>query len=143
MKWIGAAYFPRGQQSFFDITEKFSGDLKEIKKNNANALAFITNQKLTLGERKKIKEIGKPYTIEIFHLERIAGILDSPRNYGIRLEFLDIELTKEEQLSFFAQKDNQISGLIQKINYLMTDYNTFKAPFEYGEDDIELENKSI
>lgn len=141
--WIGAAYFPRGQQSFSDISEKFSGDLKGIQKNNASALAFVTNQELTLGERKKLKEIGKPFTIEIFHLERIAGILDSPKNYGIRLEFLDVELTKEEQLSFFAEKDNQISELTQKIDYLMTDYNAFKASFEYGEDDIDLENRSV
>lgn len=39
---------------------------------------------------------------EVYHLERIRQLLDDPRGYGIRLEFLEIEMSVEEQLSFFA-----------------------------------------
>jgi len=52
------------------------------------------------------------------HLERIVSILDSPPNYGIRLEFLDIQMTKEEQLAFFAHYAStmdQFGALVQTI----------------------------
>jgi len=128
--WIGAAYFPRGQKSYQEITNKFRNDLKGIIKNKVSGLAFVTNQELTLKERTELKKIGKPKTIEIYHLERIAGILDTPENYGIRLEFLDIELTKEEQLSFFAKRDEKIFGISEKLENLMLDYSVFKNSFK-------------
>jgi hypothetical protein len=134
LQWIGAAYFPRGQKNFAEIKKKFIGDINGIKKNKVSGLAFVTNQELTLSERKELKDIGKPHTIEIFHLERIAHILDNPQNYGIRLEFLDIELTKEEQLSFFASRDDKIVGLSEKLEHLMIDLGSFKRSFEVNED---------
>lgn len=133
IQWIGAAYFPRGQKNFLETKKKFTGDIKGIKKNKVSGLAFVTNQELTLSERKELKDIGKPHTIEIFHLERIAHILDNPINYGLRLEFLDIELTKEEQLSFFASRDDKIVGLSEKLEHLMIDFGSFKRSFEVNE----------
>src|SRR5262249_17725433 len=97
-------------------------------------LVFLTNQELSLKERKELKDIGKPHSIEIFHLERITHVLDTPKNYGLRLEFLDIELTKEEQLSYFANRDNQIYSLSEKLEHLMVDYTSFKRSFEFNED---------
>lgn len=134
LKWIAAAYFPRGQKDFKEIKKKFTSDAKGIKQNKVSGLAFVTNQELTLSERKALKDVGKPHTIEIFHLERVTHILDSAKNYGIRLEFLDIELSKEEQLSFFASRDEKMSGLIEKLENLMIDYPTFKRSFEVDED---------
>jgi len=115
LQWIAAAYFPRGQKTFAEIKKKFIADSKGIKKNNVSGLVLLTNQELTLRERKNLKDIGKPQSIEIFHLERITHILDTPKNYGLRLEFLDIELTKEEQLSYFASRDQEISDLSEKL----------------------------
>lgn len=89
---------------------------------------------MTLNERKELKDIGKPKTIEIFHLERITHILDTAKNYGIRLEFLDIELSKEEQLSYFASRDDKMNGLSEKLEHLMVDYSSFKRSFEINED---------
>lgn len=128
--WIGAAYFPRGQKGYKEIKDKFINDLIGIKKNKVSGMAFVTNQELTLKERTELKKNGKPKTIEIYHLERIAGILDTPENYGIRLEFLDIELTKEEQLSFFAKRDEKIFGISEKLENLMMDYSAFKKSFD-------------
>lgn len=133
IKWIGAAYFPRGQKSFSEIKDKFKNDLKGIETNKVSGMVFVTNQELNLGERRELKKLGKPNTIEIYHLERIANILDTPENYGIRLEFLDIELTKEEQLSFFATRDQKLFQLSEKLEMLMTDYNAFKKSFKYNE----------
>lgn len=133
IKWIGAAYFPRGQKSFSEIKGKFKNDLKGIETNKVSGMVFITNQEVNLGERRELKKLGKLNTIEIYHLERIANILDTPENYGIRLEFLDIELTREEQLSFFATRDQKFFRLNEKLEMLMIDYNAFKKSFKYDE----------
>lgn len=134
LRWIAAAYFPRGQKNFSEIKKKFVGDIKGIKKNEVSGLAFVTNQELTLSERKELKDIGKPHTIEIFHLERMTHILDTAKNYGVRLEFLDIELSKEEQLSYFASRDDKMIGLSDKLDLLMMDYKSFKRSFKVNED---------
>lgn len=134
LQWIAAAYFPRGQKSFTEIKKKFIHDIKGIKLNKVSGLAFVTNQELTLSERNELKVIGKPHRIEIFHLERISHIIDSAKNYGIRLEFLDIELSKEEQLSYFASRDDKMTSLSEKLEHLMTDYSSFKRSLEFSED---------
>jgi hypothetical protein len=111
-KWVGAAYFPRGQRAFNEIQKKLNDDLEGVKSNNVDGIVFVTNQELKLGERQKLKDnIDEGIEIEIFHLERIASILDQPRCYGIRLEFLDIEMTKEEQVSFMAQVYAQVDDI--------------------------------
>lgn len=134
MKWIGAAYFPRGQKTFSGIKKKFKNDLKGVSKNSVTGMAFVTNQELSLKDRKELKGLGRPYNIEIYHLERIAHIVDTPINYGIRLEFIDIEMTREEQLSFFASRDNQLLMLSEKIECLMMDYHGFKKAMRHDED---------
>jgi hypothetical protein len=118
-QWIGAAYFPRGRQTFNAISTKFEGDLEGVAKNNVTGLAFVTNQELTLGQREKLLESAKGTEVELFHLERIASILDSPRCYGIRLDFLDIEMTKEEQLAFVAERDLEIKQMKRTLDSLV------------------------
>ena len=86
----------RGQQSFSDIKSKFIHDLSGIDANNANGFAFVTNQETRLSERKILTEIAPEIDIQIYHLERIASLLNTPSCYGIRMEFLDIEMSKEE-----------------------------------------------
>jgi hypothetical protein len=108
--------------------------LKGINKNNVSGLAFVTNQEITLNERKQLKTLGKPHIIEVFHLERVSHILDNPKNYGVRLEFLDIEMTKEEQLAYFVIKDEKMTDLSEKIENLMIDYSSFKRSFTLDED---------
>ena len=110
-KWIGAAYFPRGQQPYVDIRKKFVKDLKGVAKNRVEGMAFVTNQELTLSERKDLRRLAGGLDIDVFHLERISSILDSPTCYGIRLEYLDIEMSKEEQLALLAERD----GLIREV----------------------------
>jgi hypothetical protein len=83
------AYFPRGQQSLKEIEDKLAGDFKGVEKNQAGALAFVTNQELRRGERKALRG-AIDGTVEIFHLERLTTILDQPKMYGIREQFLSI-----------------------------------------------------
>lgn len=133
LKWIAACYFPRDQKSLKEIKDKFDGDSIGVEKNDANGIIFITNQELTLSERKAFKESNSNYFIEIYHLERIAHLLNCPENYGTRLEFLDIEMTKEEQLSYLARKDNELHRLSDMIESLVHDYRSFKQVTEDDE----------
>lgn len=98
-KFVIGCYFPNGQKGFKDIKEKFDGDLKGVKKNKAQGFVFISNQKITPTERINLTK-GQKIEIDILHGERVCGLLDSPKGYGIRLEYLGIELTREEQISF-------------------------------------------
>lgn len=118
-KWIGAAYFPRSQQSFNEIKKKYRHDLEGVYRNEAKGIAFITNQELSLMERKILEEMDKTVDVRIYHLERIANILNTPKMYGIRLEYLEIEMTKEEQLSYFSYVNEQgITRIEQKLDDL-------------------------
>lgn len=116
-KWIGAAYFPRGQQSFAEAKKKFLSDIRGVKLNDATGLAFVTNQELRLSERKSLRDIGET-SAELYHLERVASLLDSPTGYGVRLEFLDIEMSKDEQLAFHSTtilEIGELRSLLQQI----------------------------
>ena len=118
-KWIGAAYFPRGQQSFNEIKKKYRHDLEGVYRNEAKGIAFITNQELSLMERKILEKMDKTVDVRIYHLERIANIFNTPKMYGIRLEYLEIEMTKEEQLSYFSYVNEQgITRIEQKLDNL-------------------------
>lgn len=110
-RWIGAVYFPRGQHDFSEIKNKFIHDLEGVKKNGANGIAFVTNQELRLAERKDLSEIDANVDVQIYHLERIASLLNSPQYYGVRMEFLDMEMNKEEQLAFFASQTDKMSNI--------------------------------
>jgi len=132
-KWVGAAYFPRGQQSFSDIRSKFESDVQGVSKNQANGIAFVTNQELRLRERERLAEDVSPVEVELFHLERIASILDCPANYGIRLEYLDIEMTKEEQVAFMATSYRVIEELQQELGRIasyISQSETLREEFE-------------
>jgi len=125
-RWIGAAYFPRGQQSWGEIRGKFLDDLRGVAANAADGIAFVTNQELRLAEREELEKAGAPSKVHLVHLEWAASLLDSPACYGIRLEFLDIEMTKEEQVAFIAEWDQVLEnlqrafeGLTEKIQALL------------------------
>lgn len=124
--WIGAVYFPRGQQSFSVIKEKFIHDLEGVTKNNAMGMVFVTNQELRLSERKILCDSDPKIDVQIYHLERIASILNLPSSYGIRMEFLDIEMTKEEQLAYFANQDEKIEKIEAALKQLTIGLEEYK-----------------
>ena len=90
-QWIMAVHFPRGQQEFGTIKSKFRGDLTGVARNGASAMAFVTNQELRLAERKELQELAAPIDVQIYHLERLTTILDSPKMSKVRHQFLGIE----------------------------------------------------
>lgn len=124
MKFIAACYFPRGQQTFAAIKEKFSDDTKGIEKNNSDGIVFITNQELRLAERDELSQcIANNQYLDLYHLERLNAILNSPINFGTRLEFLDIEMTKEEQLAYMSSKDQIIHELKNLLTQVIQNQN--------------------
>lgn len=141
-KWIGAVYFPRGQKSFQDIKDKFCHDLEGVSINGARGIAFVTNQEIRLSERKVLAEINKNIDVNIYHLERIASLLNMPINYGIRMEFLEIEMEKEEQVSFFAIQNKKMSEFEEALKnitigleaFKQSQGNKLKLQAYYGED---------
>ena len=122
IEWIAAVYFPRGQQSFGKIKNKFEDDLSGVESNDADGFVFFTNQELKLSEREELDELTD-HPVNIFHLERISSILNSTECYGIRLDFLDIEMTKEEQLSFYSLNQKTIDGLKDKLDEIIESLN--------------------
>lgn len=118
--WVCGCYFPRGQQSFANIKKKFNDDLKGAIKHNSDGFVFITNQEISVKERETLLKLNTDKETEIYHIERITSLLNSPICYGVRLEYLDIGLTKEEQLAYFADRDKSFFNLKKTIEELVS-----------------------
>ena len=125
-KWIAGVYFARNQQSFVNIKDKYLQDIKGVEKADAIGFIFFTNQELRLSERTELINLFPLIEVEIYHLERVAGLLNLPRNYGTRLEFLDIEMTKEEQAALFT---TEVANVDDKLNKISIDLGECKEMF--------------
>lgn len=115
-KYVAAAYFPNSDQKFKTIQDKFLHDLSGVSINSAHGIVFLTNQAVTPTERITLTDLAtnKGHKSIIYHLERIRALLDSPSGYGPRLEFLDIDMSREEQLSFFSQWNRRFVDQLQE-----------------------------
>lgn len=141
--WIGAVYFPRGQQVFNTIKDKFNHDVIGAKKNKAKGIVFITNQELRLSERKELEETDKLVDVRIYHLERMADIINSPKMYGIRLDYLDIEMTKEEQIAYFAGSESRMTRIEEKIDLLVNNINEKPNRTDIFSDNVDEEIRTL
>ena len=134
LSWVAAAYFPPTPATLRDIESKFEHDFGGVAANNAQAFAFFVNQPLTIGERQQILRLAGQTRTELYHLDRIRSLLDAPKGCGIRLEYLRIPMTEEEQWAFWssmnqdvvrklvdheARRDAQIRSLDEKINLIL------------------------
>lgn len=97
--WIQAVYFPRGQKSFAETSKKIKADLRAARKHSPVGVAFVTNQEFTLAQRDKVHTFVESINLrlELYHLERISMILDTPKMAGIREQFLKIEIPQKHQ----------------------------------------------
>lgn len=101
-RWIAACFFPPTEPGFAGIKAKFRDDVNGVKANEGKGIAFFVNQHLTISERNELLALSDGLKAEIYHVERIRGILDDPRGYGLRLEYLGITMEREEQVAFFS-----------------------------------------
>lgn len=91
-KYVAAVYFPPTPNSFAEIKRKYRADLHGVRDNHADGFIFMTNQPLTLGEQRTLRQLGASEIDQIFALERIRAVLDEPRGYGPRWEYLQIPI---------------------------------------------------
>lgn len=131
--FVGAVYFPKSQKSFSEIKKKFVEDFAGVKKNKAQGIIFLTNQKLTVSEKHSLTQFDSKVITDVYHLERIAQILNYPANYGIRQEFLEISMTQEELVALYKQRDDdyleRLTVLADRVEGFNTGGNSF--PFIY------------
>jgi hypothetical protein len=109
LTWIAAAYFPPTPPTFSDIQRKFEHDFAGVAKNGAQAFAFFVNQPVTISERQTLLNAAHGTRVEIYHLERVVALLNAPKGYGIRLEYLRIPMSEEEQWSFWSAMNTDIA----------------------------------
>lgn len=102
---VAAVYFPPTPQDFSSIKSKFVSDYQGAARHHAEEFVFFVNQPLTLEQRKELVVLGEG--IEIYHLERLRSVLDAPPGYGLRLEYLRIQMTMEDQIAFFSSYNRQ------------------------------------
>lgn len=90
---VMAAYFPLGPKSFTQVKNKLTSDLKAAKDGSPQFthMAFVTNQQLSLGERKKLIALGgADVVIDLFEIERCTHILDQAHMAEHKDRYLDI-----------------------------------------------------
>ena len=106
--WVAAVHFPVAPISFAATKKKFKSDVCGVP-TAAKGFVFVTNQTLSPTQRKSLSEMatGTHKEIDIIHLQQIQTLLDSPVGYGIRIEYLGIAMTIEEQLSWAVDSDTQ------------------------------------
>jgi fido (protein-threonine AMPylation protein) len=116
LSWVGAVYFPPTEQSFPDVEKKFLHDLQGPVRHKRDGIVFLTNQRLTLGEREALEKhaLKERKECSIYHVERIRHVLDNPDGYGVRIEYLRIPMSEEEQLAFFARSGNKLEAALER-----------------------------
>ena len=119
--WIMAAYFPRGQQRFSQIRAKFKSDLEGATTASAVGIAFVTNQELSLAERKQLVTLT-PLKVDLIHLERLTTLLDKPTMHGVRAQFLNIDFSNEKMKQAIVQ---EIAGAALRVEGSVTGGDTW------------------
>jgi hypothetical protein len=101
------------------VRKKFKDDLQaaQEQRSDLKAFVFFTNVDLTPGEHDELREHAKGKGlahIDIFIRERLRLVLDSIEGWGYRLQFLNIEMSREEQLAFFDRFGARLESLLEK-----------------------------
>jgi len=110
---VAAVYFPTGPARFTAIRKKYSSDLSGIP-SDRQGFIFVTNQTLSPHTRKSLTDIARAAGKEgdILHLQQLVQLLDSASGYGARLQYLNIPMTIEDQLSWFLDSDSQVAKAV-------------------------------
>ncbi|MFH1069162.1 MAG: Fic family protein [Candidatus Glassbacteria bacterium] len=118
--WLAGVYFPPTRSEFADIQEKFQHDYEGVARYSSKGFIFFTNQPITPGKRAQLCRHAEPVPVELYHQERIRSILDSPKGYGFRLEYLRIPMTEEEQYSLWSTlKDDITTRLTRQEGHIL------------------------
>lgn len=134
-RWVAAVYFPPTNKQFKDVEAKFLTDLTKAKGHKRNGFVFITNQRLTRGERETLIEVAlkEKHECAIYDVERVRGVLDSPEGYGLRVSYLRIPMEAEEQIAFFANRENTLSNFMSEQSKHMADVKSHLEHLRRGQ----------
>lgn len=124
-RWLMAVYFPRSQQAFKHTKRKFRDDLAGVVSNKIDAMAFVTNQELRLAEREALKKAAGSVPVELYHLERITAILDTPAMVGVRKQFLSIDFGEADLLTEVEALRGEVAQTQKHLEGLQTGGDTF------------------
>ena len=115
-RYVAAAYFPPTHKECADIIEKFDHDILGVGRRERDAFAFFTNQRLTRGERKILKEraLAQGVECEVYDVERISGMLDVPSGYGLRAAYLALPMSGAEQIAYFSSRQDLVDAAIDR-----------------------------
>ncbi|HUC20460.1 MAG TPA: hypothetical protein VMR98_03130, partial [Candidatus Polarisedimenticolaceae bacterium] len=136
--WVVGCYFPPTTQTFKQVKKKFLSDFSGVSSNRADGFIFVTNQRISPSKRAELVTLVTQTPVELYHIERLRALLDTPKGYGIRMEYLRIPMTGEEQVSLWsALKDNltdrfvvqekALSNLDAKIEEIIARTTTISA----------------
>lgn len=100
-----------------DIKKKFREDLSSAltAASDLQVFVFLTNINLTVGEKDELvaeAKAKKLFFCEVFDRERLRITLDEPDGFSARFQYLGINLSAEEQASFFAKWGDDIQSLV-------------------------------
>lgn len=101
-------YFPTTEKAFAEVRDKFVSDLRGVERNQADGFVFLSNQRVTLEGRAALRDLVAGPS-EIYDVERLRHVLDSPKGYGLRLEYLRRAMTLKEQVAFFNELQGEMT----------------------------------
>ena len=101
-KWVMACYFPYGPHTFSEIKAKLESDIDAARHREPHGVAFVTNQKLSNGEKEKLETAGGAIVVDVLHLERNVHLLDGPSMSQIREQYIYIPATGLPPMSIKA-----------------------------------------
>lgn len=116
IRWVVGVHFPTKPLSFGQTKKKFAADLAGAAQHEAAAgFVFVTNQTLTPTQRQSLAAlaIGQKKEADILHLQQMQTLLDQPAGYGVRIQYLGIAMSIEDQLSWAVDSDTQTAKAIQ------------------------------
>lgn len=103
------------------VTKKFSTDIESalVQNPNLRGFVFFTNVDLTPREVQILKTTAtsKGIThVDVFYRERLRQMLDSTEGLGYRLQYLEIAMSQEEQISFITRLEAAREKELQELS---------------------------
>lgn len=97
--------------------DKFKSDVRDARDANPtlHGLVFFTNVDFTPGEITELEGISREAGlafVDIFYRERMRVLLDEPRGFALRYQYLQIEMSNAEQAAFFGRWGDAVHQLL-------------------------------
>jgi fido (protein-threonine AMPylation protein) len=151
--FVAAVYFPPTVQDEKAVKKKFVHDLEGVAINKAKGFAFLTNQRIPLGQAGDLASLHHG-PLEIYDGIRISSILDRPAGFGMRAAFLKKGMSLEDTVAFTTYQTELIARALDKHTQKLSaafheaiatrfDPRGFPPPPSAEPDDIPIEVRSI